>query len=196
MWYTEVITAYVLAGGKSTRMGQDKANVPLQGLPMILHITQWLERHFKEVCIVGEERKYVNLGFRCIPEPLPHLGPAGGISAALKDCNTPKALICTCDMPFIDANIVKYLISQTKDEDILMPFHNNQWQPFPAIYATPIAQRWQEQIQPEGVALKELIQAFQVKKVDLQASGFLQSYTFMNINSPKDLAQAEEIMKS
>lgn len=190
---SQEITAYVLAGGKSSRMSQDKGNVLLHGKPMILHITECLEKLFSEACIVGGGETYGSYGFRCIQETERYLGPGMGILRALEDCKTAKALICSCDMPFIPSALIKHLISEIKDEDILIPSNNEVWQPFPAILSSCISSHWEEIMKEGNMSLKYLFNAFRVKEVDLQHAEYLRPYTFMNVNSPLDLAQAEEI---
>lgn len=189
------ITAYVLAGGKSTRMGEDKGWMVLNGQPLIIHVTSPLKTLFSSVCIVSEDKSYDALKLRRIEDHTPHLGPAGGIFAALRDCKTTKALICTCDMPFIDSDFLRKMISKTAEEEILLPCSPKEWHPFPAIYSPSIAKPWAKEMEKGRYALKHMLKTFQVNELHLQDKHSVKSSTFFNINTPEDLVQAEALIK-
>lgn len=89
---------FVLVGGRSSRMGQDKALLPFQGAPLALHIASQLYPVVDSVAFIGDPEKYRSLG-TVIPDEFPHEGPVGGIVTALRASRSNRNLIVACDLP-------------------------------------------------------------------------------------------------
>lgn len=91
------MNAYILAGGESRRMGENKALIDINGSTLLEIIAEQLS-DFEEVVIVGNKESYQHLVFRVIEDIIPSKGPLSGIHAALKDAND-NCFICSCDTP-------------------------------------------------------------------------------------------------
>ena len=102
--------AVVLAGGKSSRMGENKALLPLGGIPMICRIANILEMRFSEVYISGASEDFSFLNMPVITDIYTEKGPIGGIFASL-EFQQDDIFVCPCDMPFISVQIVDFLIN-------------------------------------------------------------------------------------
>jgi molybdopterin-guanine dinucleotide biosynthesis protein A len=115
---TALFAGYVLAGGKSRRMGTDKAMLPFGGLPL----GAWVARRLQQVCgnvaVVGEPAKYSGWGFRVIEDIFPAAGPLGGIHAALSDSKTELNLIVGCDMPYVTPEFLEFLLGAAAAADV------------------------------------------------------------------------------
>ena len=96
--------AYILCGGQSRRMGEDKALVSLHGKPMIQYVIDVAEKIAKTVCLIGNNADYQDFGLPVIPDLLLDQGPMGGIYTALKYAQSDRILILSCDIPLISAN--------------------------------------------------------------------------------------------
>lgn len=94
---------YVLAGGQSSRMGQDKALLPYAGRPLVIHAAQTLGQIAESVTITGHPERYASLGYRVIPDRIPGAGPLAGIHAALHDSAYEWNFALSCDMPRVTA---------------------------------------------------------------------------------------------
>src|SRR6058998_1400393 len=92
---------FVLVGGRSSRMGRDKACLPLQGRTLLEHVAAAVAAAAGSVTLVGSPERYQNLGFRVIADSLPGCGPLGGIHTALGASPADWNLIVACDMPGI-----------------------------------------------------------------------------------------------
>ena len=108
------VAGHVLAGGGSTRFGQDKALVELGATPMLARMIKLLESVTKKVKVVGSPEKYASFGTEVIPDLWPGEGPLGGIVTALltSEKSNPSSewnLILSCDMPFLTADWLAYL---------------------------------------------------------------------------------------
>ena len=92
------ISAFVLAGGLSTRMGQDKASLDWHGTTLLAHMIKILSTEFSPIRIVGRGD---------LPDRLPGLGPLGGIATAIGAAETDKSLIVAVDLPLLTPEFLK-----------------------------------------------------------------------------------------
>src|SRR5687768_17396927 len=109
-WNPMLHSAVLLAGGKSSRMGRDKGALLVEGEPLWQRQLNILRRtQPRELFISGPlDGPYANTGVRIVSDAEPHLGPLGGIAAALGECTTDWLLVLAVDLPFMRAD---YLLS-------------------------------------------------------------------------------------
>lgn len=101
---------FVLVGGHSSRMGRDKALLSWGSQPLIEQLGRQLEVVAGSVALVGEPNRYQSLGFDCIPDLRPGLGPLAGIEAALLSGRAEWNLIVACDLPGLKTEVLTELI--------------------------------------------------------------------------------------
>ncbi|MDP9494065.1 MAG: molybdenum cofactor guanylyltransferase [Actinomycetota bacterium] len=95
----------VLAGGRSSRMGSDKAEVVIEGLTMLQRVSSTLSEFLPHVVVLGAERA----GFECWPDVIPARGPLAGIATALSAMDEDRVLIVAVDQPFVRAQTLERL---------------------------------------------------------------------------------------
>ncbi|MBY0502972.1 MAG: molybdenum cofactor guanylyltransferase [Bryobacteraceae bacterium] len=122
---------FVLCGGQSVRMGQDKALLPLNGVPLVVHIAGLVRAATGSATLVGSRERYGNLGWPLVEDDPPGDGPLGGIIAALRATRGEKALIVACDMPWLTADSLRALAGTDFATDALVAAGNH---PLCAIY--------------------------------------------------------------
>src|SRR5437016_7342832 len=105
------VTGFVLAGGKSSRMGANKALLEFDGRPLIEYAKSILESICVQVFILGQRNLYGRFG-QCYEDVYPDCGPLGGIHAALLNSPTEFSLITAVDTPFIKAEFLDYLVER------------------------------------------------------------------------------------
>jgi molybdenum cofactor guanylyltransferase len=110
-------TGYVLAGGRSLRMGRDKALLPWRGAPLVLHVAAVLAQAAGPVKLVGDPDRHASLGLPVIPDLHPGCGPLGGIEAALDDSSSDWNLIVACDMPELTVAHLESLFQAAEASD-------------------------------------------------------------------------------
>jgi molybdopterin-guanine dinucleotide biosynthesis protein A len=127
---------YVLVGGRSSRMGRDKALLPLNGLPLAEKIARQIEIFAQSVSLIGDPEQYGQLGRRVIPDHFPGCGPLAGIHAALLDSSQDWNLIAACDMPSIEIGLIGALLTLDRsDADCVLPLDaDGRRQPLLALY--------------------------------------------------------------
>ena len=94
-------TGVVLAGGKSSRMGRDKALVQVEGITLLDRAIEQLRPHAKEVLVIGDPARYTPIHAHVVPDDEPGNGPLGGLVTALAHARYVRVLVLACDMPNI-----------------------------------------------------------------------------------------------
>ncbi|MBI4771213.1 MAG: molybdenum cofactor guanylyltransferase [Chloroflexi bacterium] len=128
------LTLVLQAGGKSTRMGQDKALVPFVGKTLIEHVLAQTEGLATDtIVITNRPDAYRFLGLPLFADVFPDKGALGGLYSAIYHAPQPHCLVLACDMPFVNRPLLKHLIALAPDFDAVMPHLT----PLPSLTATP-----------------------------------------------------------
>ncbi len=132
------IPIYILAGGKSSRYGQDKARVLFQGKPLLLHVTGLFGKISNNITVIADKaEKYDDLGVKTISDKIKGQGPLGGLHRAILDCNKNEwLLLSSCDLIGIQTRWLDLLISGIKNNVQAVAFKGDFWEPMPGLYHT------------------------------------------------------------
>ncbi len=116
------VSGVILAGGKSRRMGRDKALLDFAGQPLIARVLARVQTVCSEVIIVANEHAaYAHLGARLVSDVYPGKGSLGGIFSGVLAARAPYALVVACDLPFLNVALLRYLISLAPEADVVIP---------------------------------------------------------------------------
>jgi molybdopterin-guanine dinucleotide biosynthesis protein A len=130
------VTGVVLAGGQSRRMGRDKALIELGGETLLVRAARVLATVTGEVLVVGRPPGEPGpVGARLVADVYPGLGPLGGIVTALRAMHTPLALVVACDMPLLQAALIRYLIGLASEYEAVVPRTEQGPEPLHAVYS-------------------------------------------------------------
>jgi len=105
---------FVLAGGKSSRMGSDKALLPFKGITLLEHVAAQVHQATGNVTLIGDPERYSNFGYPVIRDIYSQRGPLSGIHAALAASKADWNLIVACDMPEVTAAFLTRIIERTE----------------------------------------------------------------------------------
>jgi len=115
-------SAIILAGGKSRRMGRDKAFIEFQGAPLIASVIAHVQQVCAEVLVVANDHDaYARFGLPIVSDVFPNKGSLGGIYSGLLAAREEYALAVACDMPFLNQALLRYLITLAPQADIVVP---------------------------------------------------------------------------
>ena len=115
------VSGAILAGGQSRRMGSDKAALLIQGEPILKRTARLVASITADVAIIGPpERAALAPGVRILPDRWPQQGPLGGIATALQALPGEAVLVVGCDMPFLNAALLRYLIALAPEYDAVV----------------------------------------------------------------------------
>ncbi|MBW6536087.1 MAG: molybdenum cofactor guanylyltransferase [Mariniphaga sp.] len=177
------ITAVILAGGKSSRMGEDKGLVIYQGKPMVQYSIDACRELASEIFISAANPEYIRFGYKLFPDNFPGCGPIGGIEAGLTAAKTPGILVCPCDMPGINPEILKRILQNSKGKNSVVAT-DGQGKIFPVLgwyskTALPVIQNQIERGDFKLMALLNELRAETVVVADDEA--------LLNVNYPHEL---------
>ena len=105
---------FVLAGGRSSRMGRNKALLPFRGRTLVQYVADQVRCAAGDVSLVGDHTIYSYLGYPVIEDTHPGYGPLSGIHAALHASSAEWNLVVACDMPEITADFLKSLLDRAE----------------------------------------------------------------------------------
>jgi molybdenum cofactor guanylyltransferase len=107
------VAGFILAGGRSSRMGRDKAMLEIDGITMIDRAVDLIRRAGVEPVVVGSFGEFPrSIGARVIPDDWPGAGPLGGIATALRNTEAPWNLVMACDMPYVTREWLEFLMDR------------------------------------------------------------------------------------
>ncbi|MCP4608305.1 MAG: molybdenum cofactor guanylyltransferase [Planctomycetes bacterium] len=175
-------TAIILAGGKSTRMGQDKNMLPINKRPMIEHVYKQLKPYFSEIIIsANHQSRYSFLGETIIRDKVADIGPLMGLASALRASKNEANFVIACDIPEIDISIVKAMLRQIGDYDAVVPKVGlSHYEPLFAVYSKKGLPLLDHALQSEIYGIVHALRDCNVKYIDLT------SRSIENINTKDD----------
>jgi molybdopterin-guanine dinucleotide biosynthesis protein A len=187
-------SAFILAGGKSSRMGRDKAFLQLRDETLLAHALKLAGAVAEEVRIVGDATKFSPFG-RVVEDVYRNRGPLGGIHAALSASSTDLNLMLAVDLPFVDADFLQYLLSRARESTaiVTLPRAAGGLQPLCAVYRRPFAEIAEEALRNGRNKIDSLFAkagTCVIEDDELVRAGF-SSEMFHNLNTPDDLKKAQ-----
>ena len=125
--------AIVLAGGRGLRLGRiDKAMLPIEGRPLIDRTLSKLDPIFAEIVLVARHSEpLVEFGYPIVLDRRPGSGPLGGLESGLEAISASRAFLVGCDMPHLDADLVRLLAGIEPDSPAVVPGNLDRLQPPP-----------------------------------------------------------------
>ncbi|OCW93422.1 hypothetical protein A9168_11240 [Macellibacteroides sp. HH-ZS] len=156
MLHPEDITGVVLAGGKSSRFGSNKALSRYGKSYFLQHIVRKIQPYTKEVVVAGFYPEYQMLGVPVWKDVIPDSGPLGGILTALTYCSTPWILVLTCDMPLISNEIIMQMMAAGRGEAIIGWRHESTPGVFPLLLSKSLLPHIEAAIEEKRFRVKQL----------------------------------------
>ncbi|MCX8023789.1 MAG: molybdenum cofactor guanylyltransferase [Thermanaerothrix sp.] len=197
-----MVSVFVQAGGKSQRMGFNKALAPFLGEPLIQRVIHRVHSLASEIIVVANDpQPYLGLGYPVVADRIPGLGALGGLYAALSYARYPYVISIACDMPFVNAALLheawKRLVQG--NWDAVIPRSADGLEPFHAVYrrdtCLPAVEQalkrgerrmisWLAEVHWQSIPWEE------VRVFDPQG------LAFVNLNTPEELALAENLART
>jgi molybdopterin-guanine dinucleotide biosynthesis protein A len=191
----KALTAFVLAGGKSTRMGTDKAFLEFSGRSLLANALELARAVAAEVSIVGDPARFSAFG-TVVQDAYPDRGPLGGIHAALASSGTEMNLMIAADLPLLDMRFLRYLIDVAGNCDALVtvPRLHDHYEPLCAVYRKKFGTLAGEALAANRNKVDALFSVIPVRLVsdDEFVSGGFSFTMFRNVNTPEDWKQIQK----
>ncbi|MCP5064019.1 MAG: molybdenum cofactor guanylyltransferase [Ignavibacteriae bacterium] len=196
-------TAIILSGGKSSRMGTNKSHLEINGKTLIERTVQLCNSLFDETIIItNNENEYKNLNVKCYKDIYPNFGPLSGIHSGLVNSKTENNFIISCDMPFVNGEIIDFLIKYNSNKQIVLPKVKKDIYTMCGIYKNSctheaekllkIAIEENSKTKKVKVKLFDLINAVDADIIDVGSQSFYNEDLFFNMNSLDDYDYTKE----
>ena len=186
--------AIVLCGGRSRRMGRDKASLPFgDGTTLLEHTVGIMRGCTSEIVVVAREGQELAAGdYKIARDPAEGLGPLAGLVAGLAAMESERAFVTSCDAPLLRPEFVSWLVEQSRGHDAAVPFVDGYHMVLAAVYSRtvlPVAQKLLDEGRLRPLFLVQqidarIITADEVRPVDPDLD------SFVNCNTPRSYEYA------
>lgn len=185
-----------MAGGKSTRMGTNKALIEFQGQRLIERTAERFTAWFDQVVVVTNTPEvYAFLGLPMVGDRTPGLGPLGGIEAGLRASRHEAAFFAACDMPFLDRELIAYMLSLAGGADAVVPVVDGIYEPMHAVYTRACLPAITASLDAGIYKITRFYDQVRVRSLpEPEVARFgAPEKLFFNCNTPDDLQRALEL---
>lgn len=174
---------FVLAGGRSSRMGRDKALLRFGPATLLEYVASQVAEAAGSVVVVGHPERYRSLGLDTVPDEIAGSGPLGGIITALRTTQADWNLITACDMPGIEVPFLRFLLEKAErcGGDCLVPTTPDGPEPLCAVYHRDCLPRLESALSAGVLAVRKAITGPGLVSCPVE-NGRL----FRNLNTPQD----------
>lgn len=188
-------TSIVLAGGKNLRLGRYKALETVCGKTLIERVVERLRPLTDRILVVTsqEELPLTVTGVEVLVDVYPGRGPLGGIYTGLLASRSLYSVVAACDMPFLNTELLRYMIELSPDFDVVIPRLGEEMvEPLHAIYSRNCLDNMKTQLERNQLRINSLLNAVRVRYVErAECQRFdPQLLSFFNINYQSDLDRA------
>lgn len=183
----ENITAVILAGGNSSRMGTDKGLVNFNGKMLVEHVIDAAKKITNNIIIITQTPAYQKFGFPCHADIFKEKGALGGIYTGLVNSTTQKNLVLGCDMPFLSQNIFTGLINNCNGVDALITLHQDKEEPLCSIYNKSCVQHFKALLQRGRLKITDALMGLKTRMISFDKEEWFVGNEFANINSDEEL---------
>ena len=201
MTHRKNVTGVVLAGGRSRRLGRDKAVELVGGEPLISRVIARMSEVADEIVVVvnGIERASqlpLPQEATVVVDAYPDKGSLGGIFSGLRAGREDWAMVVACDMPFLSVALVRHMLDQTDDCDAVVPILDGRPEPIHAAYSKVCLPAIEKKILADDLKIAGFFDDVRVKFVaEREVDSFDPDHlSFFNINTEQDLQKAAELV--
>lgn len=187
------VEGFITAGGRSSRMGRDKAWLPFGERSMIEMIVDALKPVSHGVSIIANDDEYLRLGLPVIKDANRGIGPIEAVRAALASSRAPYVALLGCDLPFVTAELISLLIGLCRDYQAVVPVSRGlKLEPLCAVYSTSALAIVEEMIERRDLKVRLLFERVRTRFVAFEEIEHLagSSLFFENINTPEEYERA------
>jgi molybdopterin-guanine dinucleotide biosynthesis protein A len=191
------VSGVVLAGGQSRRLGRDKAVEPIAGQPLIQRVIERVSQVSTEMVVVVASRARgealpLSEAHRIALDIYLGKGSLGGIFSGLTAVQEEWGLVVACDMPFLNLELLRYMMSLREGVDAVVPVLEGRPEPTHALYSRACLPHIEERLKADDLKIAGFFEEVRVRYVpEEDIARFDPDYlSFFNINSQSDLDQA------
>ncbi|MGA2670832.1 MAG: molybdenum cofactor guanylyltransferase [Dehalococcoidia bacterium] len=193
------MTSIILAGGKSSRLGQSKALQVIDGKSLIQWVIDRLATLSTEIIIVTAHGEAIPCSsavrIKTVADIYPGKGPLVGIYSGLIASSSSRAIVVGCDTPFLSVGLLEYMTQLSSTLDVVVPRIKKKVEPLCAVYSKNCLAPIQELLERNELQISKLFSTVKVKYVEEDETNRFdpEHLSFFNINSQDDLERARKL---
>lgn len=180
------ITGIILAGGKSLRMGTDKALLKFNGQPLLQRAIDFCRPWCQTILVSSNEPEHRKFGCEIVPDEFQNCGPLGGIYSCLQKSKTDWNFVLSIDTPFVEPAFFPFLVSVAENYDAIVPCHNDGVEPLIALYHKRCSPVILNQLKSGHFKTQDFLMTAITCFVDSQSWVNQHPRIFFNLNRPED----------
>lgn len=180
------MTGIILAGGKNSRIGMNKAFLKIKEKAVIEIMLTVFYDLFKEVIMVTNcFKEYQHLGVKLVKDIIPDKNSLGGLYSGLVHSACDYSFVAACDMPFINRNLISYMMHARYGYDAVIPEYNGKLQPLCAVYSKQCIKPMEKALSRNNLKILDIVRHIPVKRITETEINNYDSYgySFVNINT-------------
>ena len=181
-------TGIILAGGKSSRMGEDKGLVLLNGKPMIQYVIEALKEVVSDIIIISNNASYNKFRIPVYADIIKDKGPVGGIYTGLYHSKTQLNFCISCDVPMISSDFIFWLLNKSGNASITLPMYKDKIQQMIGVYSKQVLSNFKESTEKEHIKLSQVNKDMACEIIDIEKEyANFDELIFSNINTKNEL---------
>ncbi len=192
-----MISVAVLAGGESKRMGQDKAFLKVGRQPVVERVLAKVRALSDDVFIsTNSPEKYQKFGLSTVTDIYPNKAALGGIYSAIYAAQHHHVLVVACDMPFLNVELLQYLIKLAPSADVVAPLiEPPQPETMHAVYSKNCLPAIEPRLQTNRLRIIGFFDEVSVRYVTRAEVAQFDPhfYSFINMNTPEEWANVQKL---
>lgn len=191
------VTGVILAGGKSRRMGRDKAFLPFGKRMLIEQVIDVLQQVTDELLLItNTPDQYLRFGLPMGSDVIPDAGSLGGIYTGLVYSHTPYSLFLACDMPFVKPEFLRFLCELAVEADVVIPKNAEDFQPLCALYSQACRDPIRQKIDAGRLKITGFFDQVRVRIIEGETLARYDPHDvmFFNANTPEEYAKAHQML--
>lgn len=187
------LTAIILAGGKSSRMGVDKALLKMNGKTLLETVIEICQPVCSSIIISSNNPAHSVHGYPVIADEQKGCGPIGGIYTCIKQSLTNWNFIISVDTPFVTPDFIQFLLLHTGDFNVVIPVYSGKTEPLIALYNRSCLPVIEKQIQLQLFKIQHLLALLNAEFVECNEWIEKTPMIFNNLNRPEDINTLNKI---
>ncbi len=191
---TSTITGIILVGGKSRRMGTDKAFLRIGGVPLFERVLAAMAENFSSILLIGDcKERYQGYGLPVVADR--YQGSAlGGLYSGLLAAATDLVFVAPCDMPFPSASLIRHICAMAGDFDVVVPRTAYGFEPLFALYRKSCLEAMQRLLEAGNYRVYDFYPEVAVRYVEAEELWRVadEERALLNLNTPEEFAMIKE----
>ena len=191
------MTGIILAGGKSKRMGENKAFIDAGGAPLFERVYRVFKEIFSEIIIVANDtRPFERYEARLQKDIILNKGALGGLYTGLLHASSYHAFCTACDMPLLNLWVIKYMTEERNKYDVIVPKTHDGLHPLHAIYSKKCLNPMRQLLNRDDLKIVNFFHQVRVRYIEEMEIRELDPHmrSFINVNTEEEMEAVRNIL--